>query len=377
MPSVTVLSAAAHTSTLVYDSVTNANLAQQIANGINAAVLGHTEIAASNQFGPPPPTNGLRGLFTQATPGVTSLPKGYDDVVNAAASGVIFGSGDANENVLSGAGDLTFFAASGSGQIVTGGGNNLISIGVTDAGNWLIQMGNGNDTIVARGSGVDTIATGTGHNAITLGGGTYSVSSVGSDTITAGSGSETVDASRGGGSPYVIGGSGNLVFIGGAGGATVFGGTGSASLFGGAGPDMFIAQGAASQLLRAGGGNATLTGAAATGADTFSAGAGQDQITGSQGADTYSGGSGQATVNAIGSSNVFQFVHGQAGGSVLVNDLTNAGQVSIVLSGYGPNEAANAVAGQSATASSVTISLSDGTAITFENITHLTSGNFH
>ena len=51
-------------------------------------------------------------------------------------------------------------------------------------------------------------------------------------------------------------------------------------------------------------------------------------------------------------------------------------QVHIGLSGYGPDEAANAVAGQTTNGSSVTISLSDGTKVTFENITHLTSSNF-
>jgi hypothetical protein len=46
------------------------------------------------------------------------------------------------------------------------------------------------------------------------------------------------------------------------------------------------------------------------------------------------------------------------------------------LIGYGPNEAANAVAGQTSGANSVSVTLSDNTVITFENITHLTGGNF-
>ena len=51
-------------------------------------------------------------------------------------------------------------------------------------------------------------------------------------------------------------------------------------------------------------------------------------------------------------------------------------EVNIKLSGYGANEAANAVAGQISTPNSVTITLSDNTKVTFQNITHLTTGNF-
>jgi Ca2+-binding RTX toxin-like protein len=375
---VTVPGVSGATTTLVYDSAANAATAAQFSAMIAAAIKGGTEVAGGSGFGPPPPLRGQAGLFVQNLSGVTTLPHGYADVSDPAANAVIFGSGDPNEHILAGAGNLTFYATGGSGAVVTGAGNNLISIPVTDAGNWLIETGGGNDTIIARGTGVDTIGAGGGANAISLGGGQYNVASTGQDTITAGSGAATIDASGSsvGGSQLVFGGSGSLVFVGGAGAATVTAGTGSATLFGGSGSDVFSAQGSAGQLLSAGAGNATLNGAGATGADTFAGGSGQDLITGSQGADTYVGGAGQATVNAIGSANLFRFVDGHSGGSMQVNDLTDASQVLISLSGYGPNEAANAVAGQTSTANSVSVTLSDNTTITFENITHLSSGNF-
>ena len=50
--------------------------------------------------------------------------------------------------------------------------------------------------------------------------------------------------------------------------------------------------------------------------------------------------------------------------------------MNIKLVGYASTEAANAVAGQTTNGSSVTISLSDNTKITFENITHLSGSNF-
>jgi hypothetical protein len=95
--------------------------------------------------------------------------------------------------------------------------------------------------------------------------------------------------------------------------------------------------------------------------------------------NTFVAGTGAATVNAIGSpvtNNLFEFINGAAGGTELVDGLTNANQVNIKLSGYGPNEVANAVAGQISTPNSVTITLSDNTKVTFQNITHLTTGNF-
>jgi Ca2+-binding RTX toxin-like protein len=419
MYTVTVAGAHGQTTTLTFDDAANAALATQIAAQIASNIAHHTEIAENSarpaffhcgddegHGTPPPPLNGLRGLWTQASPGSTVLPKGYDDVVSSARDAVIVGSGDPDENVLAGSGNLTFIATGGSGTVVTGGGKDRITIPKSDTGNWDIHTGNGADTIADYGKGHDTIVAGSGHNRISLGGGTYAITSIGTDTITAGAGAVTVDAS---GSTnrsreIVHGGSGRLDFIGGAGNATIIGGSGSetveggsgalyarggtdghnllmagagvATLFGGGNGDTLIAGGAASQQLHAGSGNVTLIGGSATGADTFYGGAGKDLITGGHGADTYVGGSGHATVNAVGSSNVFEFIHGASGGTLLVDDLTNASQVHIVLSGYSRHQADKAIADQVSGANSVTITLSDYTKITFENVTHLTTSNF-
>ena len=58
--------------------------------------------------------------------------------VNAAKSAIIFGSGDENQGILSGRGNLKFFSAGGSGSVVAGGGNNQIVISPPNAGDWLI-----------------------------------------------------------------------------------------------------------------------------------------------------------------------------------------------------------------------------------------------
>ena len=77
-----------------------------------------------------------------------------------------------------------------------------------------------------------------------------------------------------------------------------------------------------------------------------------------------------------GAGNLFEFIAGQAGGSDLVEGLSSASQVLITLNGYGSTEEANALAGQTTNGSSVTVTLSDNTKITFDNITHLTGSNF-
>ena len=331
---------------------------------------------------------------------------GYADVVVSAQSAVIFGSGDANEHVLAGAGNLTFYGRGGSRH--------------HRHRRWRQhdQHPNRNDRELEHRdgwwhrhdhrprTGADTISAGAGRNAVTLDGGAYQVRSTGNDTIAAGAGSETIDASgaSSGGSVIVFGNASQLTFVGGAGGASVFGGTGSdtvtggsgslfaqggaaghnaltggtgvATLFGGGGGDTLTASGSLPQLLSASSGSATLTGGSATGADTFTGGSGKDFITGGLGSNTYVAGTGQETINAAGSSNLFELIKGAGGGTTLVNNLTNTSQVHIALSGFGPGEAANAVATQSSTANSVTATLSDGTTITFANITHLSAANF-
>ena len=115
---------------LTYDLQTNAALAQRIADAIRVGVDNNTIFQADNKFGPPPPVPaGQTGEYIQSLPSTTILPQGYTDVVNTAKTGNIFGSGDPNEGILSGAqSNLAFFATGGSGTVAAGGGNNLISI---------------------------------------------------------------------------------------------------------------------------------------------------------------------------------------------------------------------------------------------------------
>lgn len=411
MTEVTVKGAHNTTVTLTYTSAESVAIAKQIAGLISAGVADGTIIPADSSNGPPPPLGtGQTGEFVASTNTVTFLPHGYDNIVvpDTSSEAVIFGPGDANQSVLAGTGNLNFDAAGGSGSVVAGDGNDQILIPANDPGNWLINTGAGNDTIRALGSGNDTIDTGAGDNYIQLGSGSTQIDTSGSDTILASSGSETVGALGVGtvSATDVIYGNASMLFLVADGGATVFGGTGSDTVFGGTGSDLLeggsagnnflqagngpatlfaggngdqlYAGGSAPQQLHAASGNETLFGGFASGQDTFYGGSGNDQITGSTGQSTFVLGSGNATITAIPSTfqNLFDVINGQAGGSDTVMGLTNASQLLISLTNYGPNEAANALAGQVSSGHSVTVTLSDNTQITFENITHLTSSNF-
>jgi Ca2+-binding RTX toxin-like protein len=404
MPIVTVPGANHSTVSLSYDLDANALLARYIAGAIKTGLADGTVQAFDNKSGfAPPLPPGTTGEFVQSKSGATVLPKGYDFVVDSAKNAQIFGNGDDNEAVLVGSGNLQFFAVTGSGSIIGGGGNDLIVTSPADSGSWLIELGNGNDSIRAFGSGNDTISTGSGHSMLQLGSGNDFITTTGSDTIMAGTGSETVDAI--GANDVVYGNASKLFFLAG-GAATIFGGTGSdtvfgstgkdlleggsagnnflqagsgpATLFGGGDGDQLYAGGNKRQELHAAGGNETLSGVFASGNDTFYGGSGSDQIFGSNGKSTFVAGTGSATVTASpGSQNLFEFMKTLGGGSELVTGLTDPSQVHIDLSGYGKNEVKYALAHQTTTDGSVTITLSDNTSVTFQNISSLSADNFN
>jgi Ca2+-binding RTX toxin-like protein len=405
MPYVTVPGGADSNITLSYDSDGTAALARQVAAAISAGLDDPTIQSFNNKSGLPPTLPaGMTGEFVQSVSGRTPLPAGYDFVVDSAKHAVIFGNGDPNEQVLAGNGSLTYVAGAGAGSVIAGGGKDKIDIGQSDPGNWLIALGNGNDTIRALGTGNDTVSVGSGKDQIKLGNGGTFLTTHGADTVLAGSGSETIDASRSKGGDVVYGNTSSLDFLAG-GGATVQGGSGSdtvycgkgmvlfeggsggnnylqagsgrATVVGGGNGDQLFAAGHKEQLLEAASGNETLSGIGAFGADTFKGGSGSDQVFGGSGTNTFIAGSGASTVTANpGAKNLFDFVKGAGGGNETVQGLTSASQVNIELSGFGPHEIKYALDHQTTTDGSVTIKLSDSTTVTFLNIASLSSSNF-
>jgi Ca2+-binding RTX toxin-like protein len=385
MPTVTVAGAGQHSVALNFDTSANVDLARQLAAAITAGVNAGSIVPVAGGAGPPSLPAGRIGEFIQTHDGLTILPPGYAVVVDTAKDAVIFGSGDPNETVLISSGDATFIAggAFGSGTVVGGGGNDRILIQPTVTGGWSINTGNGDDTVLAIGSGNDTISAGGGHNAIQLGSGSDVIHTSGDDTILAGSGSETI-AATGTGSDVIYAGSGTLFFMA-SGASTVFAGSGSDTFFGGTGPDVVYGGTGGNNFLFAGTGAATLFGggngdqlyAAGSAAQALHAGAGNETLFGgfASGQDTFYGGTGNVSITGGTGNDLFVFTDGQAGGTDTIQGFVTAYD-KIDLQGYGNNEVEKALKSQKVVGGTDTITLSDNTKISFVGVGQLTATDF-
>jgi Ca2+-binding RTX toxin-like protein len=399
MPSVTVGAGSGQDLTLQFDSSANAALAARLAAAITAGVNAGSIIPEFNSTPPLPP--GKTGLFIETQDHVTFLPPGYADVVELGKSDTIFGSGDKNEAILSGESNLTFIATGGSGTVVAGAGQqtgrgdifgnfgrdifgnfgrddagrfrgdddavrggNMIVVPLGDNGNWLIETGGGNDTISALGGGNNTIGAGAGHNLIRLGSGQDSVESSGNDTVYGGTGSETIDATSAQ-RDVIHGGASQLLYFAGSGPTTIFGGTGSVTTTGGTGREEIHGGLAGNNSIVAGSGPATLFG-----------GGNGDQLIGGSGKDEFVAGVGNSTLTAGSGQDDFEFRRSMVGGNVLIQDFKQ-GIDHIDLDGYGDRANQNAVATQMhPTPTSTMVTLSDGTKITFADVTSLKVTDF-
>jgi len=314
------------------------------------------------------------------------LPAGYSNVVNVSPDAIIVGSGDTGQQILSGTGNLTFIASAGSGTLVGGGGNNSILINVTDTGSWDINTDVGHNQIVDFGTGASSISPGGGFNLVQLGGGRYSVNSIGNDTVVGTTGAETVGAS-GTNSDLVIGNASDLYFINGQGASTVLGGTGSDTVFAGFGGGLYkggtagansLVGGFGSATLQAGGNNDTLTAGPGSSPQALIAASGNETLNGqfSGGADTFYAGTGNADMTLGFGTDTVVFTHGNAGGADIVNSFTS-GPDKIDLSGYPSGEVTSVLGTQTLSGGTgdVTISLSDGTKVTFTSLGHVLTGN--
>jgi Ca2+-binding RTX toxin-like protein len=86
-------------------------------------------------------------------------------------------------------------------------------------------------------------------------------------------------------------------------------------------------------------------------------------------------GTGSATMTGGAGTDLYAFFKGQAGGTDLITDF-KAGIDHVTLQNYGAGAAAAALQTAKVSAGSTTITLSDGTQVTFQGITHLNSSSF-
>jgi uncharacterized protein (TIGR03118 family) len=305
------------------------------------------------------------GLFGSLSPALTTTFPGSGNNLLALGSGSSVVGSTGTDTIVAGSGDATIGVLANNSDLVFGGSGKLLFIN------------GGAPSTVVGGAGSDTILGGAG-------GGVFSGGQAGNNVIVAGTGPTTI---FGGGTSTVVGGAGSETIFGGAGGGIFAGGhagsnaivagAGPTTIFGGGSGDELFANGASADVIAAGAGNETLSGGSGTGANVFFAGSGNDIIGGGSGNETFVGGTGNATIFGGSGADFYGFINGQSsGGTDLIVNFDSAKGDAVVLSGYGPSELANALAGATTSAAGVTITLSDHTAITFTGLSQLTSSDF-
>lgn len=352
------------------------------------------EHGGDNHHGGTPPAP-LEVIIQSNGPAI--VPKNAQAIVDAAQNSSVIGNGADNETFLAGSGNTTFLTNGGSGIVVTGDGTDKVV--QTGQGGWNIMTGAGNDEVIIT-HGANTISPGTGHNTVLLLGGNNIVESTGSDTIQAATGSDTI---FGGSKPeYVQGGDANLSFVGGSGQATVLGGTGSETVFGGGGGfyqggtrgQNFIVGGDGATTIKGGGdgdqlyltsstsgaiyggvGAETLNASASTGNNFLWAGRGNDLVLGGSGNDTLTSGAGSATLSGGAGKDTFEIVAGNHSHVTIADYSWLDGDV-VNLSNYGSGEASYALDHSQLTGKGMVVSLSDGTKLTFNNVSNLNHISF-
>jgi Ca2+-binding RTX toxin-like protein len=338
-------------------------------------------------------------------------------IIDADAGPLSITGGAAGALVLAGSGGLTYTDITPSGSandtIVAGDGNNLIETSGAAPGNYAINTGSGNDTISVTGNA--TVNAGTGANAISVSGagnliqsegfdsitGSTVAGGMGVDTVQIGSGQTTVNP--GATNFFILGASENAltfnagsgsdtISVGRGGGEVVAGAGGHSSLFGGsggAGSGATTLRGTADgdKMWAIGGGNVTITGGAggellsdngfaplgaeapaSTGNDLLLAGTGNDTLVAGHGSDTLSGGLGFGSVALMESgsgADVFNFTNGRSGGQDTITGFKATD--TLQFSNYGLN-AATALSDSFVSGSNLVFNLSDGTAITLQNV---------
>ncbi len=224
-----------------------------------------------------------------------------------------------------------------------------------------------------------------GNNVIFGGSGPLEVvTGLSSDTVFAGTGTDTVFIGTGtaAGDQLINGGMGALrvQFVGGAGSATVIGGSGAATVFGTGDSNVKWIGMQTGGILDAVG-NVTSTGSydasASTTNDTLIGASGNVSMTGGSGSDFLLGGVNTGSIGGAGSvvggttmtggagNNVFLFTSGLVNGGDIVQDF--GGNDILALSGYGAAEGANALSKATTAGGTTTLTLSDGTSISFVN----------
>lgn len=372
MPSQTVAGPGGSTITINYGSGANSAQMAQFAGSVSSFISSQSS-GDLQSFSGTNVNQTVTGTAAFIDPGSFILSADTQAVViENNTTNTITGGGNAALTILSGEGALTYTGPSGNTTVVAGGGGNNIDFqsGLSNAA----YLNSGSNTVISD-SGNATISAGTGSNLIVVGSGTADIISTGSDTVIAGSGSDTINVEGLNGQPgssndLVYGGTARLLFVNGSGASTVYGQYGASdTMYAGAGGGIYVGGSGGNNALVGGSGAATLYGGGA--GDTLYAGTGNNALVAGNGPETLVAGSGNDTMAGGSGPDLFSFYNGQTGGADVVNNF-NTSEDSITVQSY----SADVLSTASISNGSETLTLSDGTTVTFNGVTNISGTNF-
>jgi hypothetical protein len=319
-------------STVVTFSINNSaggNYATDFANAIATATSVVTLPSESGVAG------GVNELIDASATGSAVLTTGNQYTLIETFAPYLLQLNASNETVLGGS-DLTVQELSNVGgeKVSFISGSNVFEGALAGVGGDTISGGTGSDTILT-GGGPTTVFGGTASSITlsdsTVGHGDVVVLQTGSSTVTAGGLSDTVFASATG---SIIGGSGNLYLTTDGGTVSVTGGSGSFFSFLSAGTDLTVTSGFGSEYIQTG--------------------------------------AGSETINAGTGSAAFEIASVSGGGPITINDFGASDFVNFA----GLSTTAESNLGSTVTASSITVTLGNGTTVDFVGITSLSGHEY-
>lgn len=322
-----------------------------------------------------------------------TIPYGSTTISAAANNPVVFlgvgdvvfngGSGHAtivSQSIEAFAGNATINVAGGSqvwlgletDVITSTGADTIVGTSIANAGAATVSATTGSDLIFA-GSGPLDVNGGTGTTTIlgspsgsaTLHGGAGGILalSFGNTTALGGAGTDTIAAFSG--VLDATGGSGGALLLGSPWGNNILtAGSGQATIFGGGDGDVLSAGSTVGDFILAGPGAETISGIGTAGSNYFFGNSGPDLFKAGAGPTSIQLGTGSATIVASQAAlGLFAMVDGRASQVTVQGFASNLDYLS--LQGYPAGEAAAALAGATASGGNETLTLSDGSHITF------------
>jgi Ca2+-binding RTX toxin-like protein len=322
---------------------------------------------------------------SDVNPGTITAFQAAQASVSGPAS-ILPGNGGA-DTVIAATGSSTVTTASNGALVFLGSGANSIVSGGSDTvvggtGSATVSAGNASDLIFSiggplefiSGAGASTVVAGAVATTLFGGGGNTLAFTDGNTSYSGAVGTDTVVGLAG--SLTVKGGSGGGLYFGGTAGKNVIqGGVGNVTAFGGGAGDVLSASGSASDLFAGGVGAETLTGAGSSGANTFFAGFGQQVLVGGSGNTALVAGAGADQMTGGSGLTLFLLVNGRTAGSADTISGFDPSHDFVKLAGYS-GTTASMLAAATVANGSATISLSDGTSVTFAGLTQLNASSF-